>query len=236
MNKYLVITGGSSGIGLATAELFLENQFQVINISRNSCPLDSAIDIQIDLKEQGLESRLQQELLPKVEKPATIILVHNAACLDKDNVENIAADNFRDILEINLVAPTILNRILLPVMSPGSAIIYVGSTLSEKAIPGALSYVTSKHATVGLMRATCQDLIEMDRGLHTACICPGFTDTPMLRYRANYDATIIEQIKSMNGQNRLIEPIEIAKTIYFAATNSVLNGAIIHANLGQKER
>lgn len=236
LNKYLVITGGSSGIGLATAELFLENQFQVINLSRNSCPLDAVVNLQIDLKEPGLESRLQQELIPKLEKPATIILVHNAACLEKDNVENIAADNFRDILEINLVAPTILNRILLPLMSPGSAIIYVGSTLSEKAIPGALSYVTSKHATVGLMRATCQDLIEMDRGLHTACICPGFTDTPMLRYRANYDATIIEQIKSMNGQNRLIEPIEIAKTIYFAATNSVFNGAIIHANLGQKER
>ncbi len=236
MNKFLVITGGSSGIGLATAKLFIENQFQVINLSRNSCPLNSVVNIQIDLKEPGLESRLQQELIPKLEQPTTIILVHNAACLDKDNVANIAADNFRDILEINLVAPTILNRIFLPLMSPGSAIIYVGSTLSEKAIPGALSYVTSKHAIVGLMRATCQDLIEMDPGIHTACICPGFTDTPMLRYRANYDETIIEQIKSMNGQNRLIEPIEIAKTIYFAATNSVLNGAIIHANLGQKER
>ena len=58
----------------------------------------------------------------------------------------------------------------------------------------------------------------------------------MLHYRANYDPTIIEQIKSMNGQNRLIETIEIAKTIYFSATNPVINGAIIHANLGQKER
>lgn len=236
MNKYLVITGGSSGIGLATAELFLEHQFQVINLSRNSCPLNGAVNLQIDLKEKGLESRLEQELITRIQTPAIIILVHNAAWLDKDNVENIQADNLRDILEINLVAPTILNRILLPLMSPGSAIIYVGSTLSEKAIPNALSYVTSKHATVGLMRATCQDLIEMDRGIHTACICPGFTDTPMLHYRANYDANIIEQIKNMNGQNRLIEPIEIAKTIYFCATNSVINGEIIHANLGQKER
>ncbi|WP_219727030.1 SDR family oxidoreductase [Cylindrospermopsis raciborskii] len=236
MNKYLVITGGSSGIGLATAELFLENKFQVINLSRTSCPLNSVVNLQIDLKEKGFESRLQQELIPSLQKPANIILVHNAAYLNKDNVENIAADNLRDILEINLVAPTILNRILLPLMSPGSAIIYVGSTLSEKAIPNALSYVTSKHAITGLMKATCQDLIEMGRDIHTACICPGFTDTPMLHYRANYDPTIIEQIKSMNGQNRLIETIEIAKTIYFSATNPVINGAIIHANLGQKER
>ena len=119
-------------------------------------------------------------------------------------------------------------------MSEGSAIIYVGSTLSEKAVPGAFSYVTSKHAVVGLMKATCQDL--MDRGIHTACVCPGFTDTPMLRNHLNHDETIIEQIKTMNAQNRLIKPTEIASTIYFAATNPVINGAVLHANMGQKER
>ncbi len=232
--KYLVITGGSRGIGLATAKLFLDKGFQAINLSRNLCPLSEVVNIQVDLTQNFFESRLKTELLPQLENAETVILVHNAARLDKDNVENIEANNFRDILEINLVAPTILNQIVLPKMSNGSAIIYVGSTLSEKAVPGAFSYVTSKHAAVGLMRATCQDL--MDRGIHTTCVCPGFTDTPMLRNHLNHDSTIIDQIKSMNAQNRLIEPAEIAQTIYFAATNSVLNGAILHANMGQKER
>ncbi|NES78790.1 MULTISPECIES: SDR family oxidoreductase [Okeania] len=232
--KYLVITGGSRGIGLATAKLFLEQEFQVINLSRNLCPLPDVVNIQIDLAAKGFEENLKQELLPKLEYSERVILVHNAARLDKDNVENIQANNLRDILEINMVAPTILNQIVMPKMSKGSAIIYVGSTLSEKAVPGAFSYVTSKHAAVGLMRATCQDLI--DRGIHTACVCPGFTDTPMLRNHLNHDETIIEQIKTMNAQNRLIEASEIAQTIYFAATNPVINGAIIHANMGQKER
>ncbi|NEP45258.1 MAG: SDR family oxidoreductase [Okeania sp. SIO2G4] len=232
--KYLVITGGSRGIGLATAKLFLEQEFQVINLSRNLCPLPDVVNIQIDLAAKGFEENLKQELLPKLEYSERVILVHNAARLDKDNVENIQANNLRDILEINMVAPTILNQIVMPKMSKGSAIIYVGSTLSEKAVPGAFSYVTSKHAAVGLMRATCQDLI--DRGIHTACVCPGFTDTPMLRNHLNHDETIIEQIKTMNAQNRLIEASEIAQTIYFAATNPVINGAILHANMGQKER
>ncbi|NEP89729.1 MAG: SDR family oxidoreductase [Okeania sp. SIO2C2] len=232
--KYLVITGGSRGIGLATAKLFLEQEFQVINLSRNLCPLTDVVNIQVDLAAKGFEENLKQELLPKLENSERVILVHNAARLDKDNVENIQANNLRDILEINMVAPTILNQIVMPKMSKGSAIIYVGSTLSEKAVPGAFSYVTSKHAAVGLMRATCQDLI--DRGIHTACVCPGFTDTPMLRNHLNHDETIIEQIKTMNAQNRLIEASEIAQTIYFAATNPVINGAILHANMGQKER
>jgi NAD(P)-dependent dehydrogenase (short-subunit alcohol dehydrogenase family) len=119
-------------------------------------------------------------------------------------------------------------------MSRGSAIIYVGSTLSEKAVPGSFSYVTSKHAVVGLMRSTCQDLI--DTGIHTACICPGFTDTEMLQNIIKNDPTILEAIKAINGGGRLIKPEEIAQTIYFAANNPVINGAILHANLGQKER
>jgi len=232
--KYLVITGGSSGIGLATAQLFLEKEFQVINLSRNLCPLKDVVNIQVDLVAKGFQENLKKELLPQLENSERVILVHNAARLEKDNVENIQANHLRDILEINVVAPTILNQIIMPKMSKGSAIIYVGSTLSEKAVPGAFSYVTSKHAVVGLMRATCQDL--MDRGIHTACICPGFTDTPMLKNHLNNDEKIIEQIKTMNAQNRLIEPTEIAQTIYFAATNPVVNGAILHANLGQKER
>lgn len=234
MDKFLVITGGSRGIGLATAQLFLENKYQVINLARNSCALDGVINIEVDLSQKGFENHLKTELLTLLENAKTVILVHNAARLDKDTVENIEASNFRDILEINVVAPTVLNQIIIPKMSSGSAIIYVGSTLSEKAVPGSFSYVTSKHAVVGLMRATCQDLI--DTGIHTACVCPGFTDTQMLQNIIKNNPTLLDEIKAINAGSRLISPEEIAQTIYFAANHPVINGAILHANLGQKER
>ena len=233
IQKWLVITGASSGIGSATAELFLEHGFMVINLSRRACPQERVINIQVDLAQHGFEDNLKPALLPHLQNAEKVVLVHNAALLEKDAANQIQANSFRRILEINVVAPTILNQILLPVMKKGSAIIYIGSTLSEKAVPRAFSYVTSKHAAAGMMRATCQDLIDI--GIHTACVCPGFTDTQMLRTQLNNDETIIEQIKNMNGQNRLIEPEEIALTIYFAATQPVLNDAIIHANLGQRQ-
>jgi NAD(P)-dependent dehydrogenase (short-subunit alcohol dehydrogenase family) len=119
-------------------------------------------------------------------------------------------------------------------MRPGSAILYIGSTLSEKAVAGVFSYVVSKHASVGMMRATCQDLL--GQGIHTACICPGITDTEMLQTRVGGDPATLEMLRGMSGEGRLIEPEEIAKVIVMAADQPVLNGAIIHANLGQRER
>jgi 3-oxoacyl-[acyl-carrier protein] reductase len=61
----------------------------------------------------------------------------------------------------------------------GSSVIFIGSTLSEKAVANRASYVTTKHAVVGLMRSYVQDLF--GSGVHTAVVCPGFTDTPMLQ-------------------------------------------------------
>ena len=121
---------------------------------------------------------------------------------------------------------------MIPQMQASSSILYVGSTLGEKAVPNSFSYATSKHAVIGMMRATCQDLA--GTGVHTACINPGFTNTEMLR--EHVPADVMPQIAAMSAFERLIEPAEIANALLFAAQNSVLNGAAINANLGQIER
>ena len=118
-------------------------------------------------------------------------------------------------------------------MQSGSSIIYVGSTLSEKAVANSFSYVTSKHAIIGSMRATCQDLAGTN--IHTACVCPGFTDTDMLRTHVGESEDILTAIAEGVTFQRLLKPEEIAKTLYFCATNPAINGSVIHANLGQIE-
>jgi len=232
--KKLIITGASRGIGLAVARRFLQKGYQVINLSRSPCPLDNIYQIAVDLSDPVSIASISSELSNQAQDAEQLLVVHNAGLLQKDSISDVSSAGLRRSLEVNLVAPVAINQILLPFMQPSSAIIYVGSTLSEKAVANSLSYVVAKHGLIGLMRSTCQDLA--GAGIHTTCVCPGFTDTEMLRTHIGNDQTVIDSIAQGVTFGRLITPEEIADTIYFCATNPVLNGAVIHANLGQIER
>ena len=230
--KTLVITGASKGIGLATARKFADADYRVLNISRTPAPdrriENRAVDLSLDSAEADLESLFNSELAP-----AEICLVHNAGKLANDTAIATDTESFESVMRINVTAPHFINQLVLPKMQEGSSIIYLGSTLSEKAVPGTYSYVVSKHAVVGMMRATCQDLA--GRNIHTACICPGFTDTEMLRTHVGDNEEVLAQIAATSTFGRLVSPKEIGDAIWFAANNAVINGAVIHANLGQVE-
>ena len=231
--KTLIITGASKGIGFQVAKMAAEKSYRVINISRSDAAHASIENHNIDLAAPDAANKFAL-LVDELQIDGHITLIHNAAELKSDSAANTATADFRHTLELNVVAPHILNQILIPKMTQGSGIIYVGSTLSEKAVANTYSYVVSKHALIGMMRSTCQDLA--NTGIHTACVCPGFTDTEMLRAHVGEDAEIIESLSSLSTFGRLVTPEEIANTIVFAAENPVINGAVIHANLGQVER
>ncbi|MFK7885291.1 MAG: SDR family NAD(P)-dependent oxidoreductase [Gammaproteobacteria bacterium] len=232
MRKKLLISGASSGIGLATAEHFIEHGYSVMNLSRRPSPLDAVQNVRCDFLASNVDDILTSKVAPWLADATKLVVVHNAARLRSDTVENTDSDALRDVLEINIVAANRINRCALPGMPPGSSVVYVGSTLSEKAVANSFSYVTSKHAVVGMMRATCQDLV--GRNIHTLCVCPGFTDTQMLREHVPEE--FMPTLGQMSAFGRLIEPTEIARTIYWSSGNPVLNGAVLHANLGQIER
>lgn len=230
--KCLLITGASAGIGLHTAQRFVREGFTVVNLSRRRCPVDAVNHINCDLAAPGFLENISNQVTPLLQQAEQLVLIHNAARMNNDTAVETPSKAFREALEINLVAPNTLNYFAIPYMKPGSSILYVGSTLAEKAVPGSYSYVVSKHAMIGMMRAACQDLA--GREIHTACICPGFTDTEMLRHHVPDDA--MDAVRAMSAYNRLIDPDEIAESLFWAAHNPVINGAVIHANLGQVER
>ena len=229
----LVITGASRGIGLATAQLFAASGWRVVNVSRSPIPLESAVQLEVDLSAPDWDAHHGETLKAAVAGSTRICLVHNAGLLTHDSVAALDGPGLARSLQVNVVAPQQLNRLLLPGMGTGSSILYVGSTLGEKAVAGACAYVVSKHALIGLMRATCQDLA--GRGIHTACICPGFTDTEMLHAHVGADEAVLGALASGITFGRLIAPDEVAETIRFCALNPIINGSVIHANLGQVE-
>ena len=236
MSQLAIITGASSGIGAACAKLFRAAGREVVNVSRRTCPVDGVTNVLADLADTAALASLTSRLQHIIDdySPTDICIVHNAALMLSDTAQQCDDDALLRVLQVNVTAINAINRQLLPSLPRDSSILIVGSTLSEKAVPGAFSYIVSKHAQIGLMRATCQDL--MGTGIHTALICPGFTDTEMLRNHIGNDALVIESISQMNSFGRLVQPEEIARLIVWAHDNPAINGAALHANLGQVER
>ena len=237
MNKVLIITGASKGIGLATAKHFASNGYRIINISRSPCALTGVTNLTIDLSDHAWLSAHGDDILTALRsegKVDNIALVHNAAMMTKDNVSSLQADVLRQVLELNVVAIAQLNALLIPEMPKGSAIIYISSTLGTKAVANTHAYVVSKHAVIGQMRASCQDLA--GTMIHTAAICPGFTETEMLSEHLGANPEMHQQITATIAHGRLAQPSEIADTVWFASQTPVINGAVIDANLGQIER
>ena len=233
MNKTLVITGASKGIGLASARLFQSNGYSVINLSRSNCDLENVININIDMSNEAWLKPNADQILSTVGEPDQLVLLHNAAMMTKDTVSSLDGDVLRQVLQLNVVAAAELNTLLTPKMKPGSSILYISSTLGRKAVANTHAYVISKHAVIGQMRATCQDLA--GSMIHTAAVCPGFTETEMLKEHLGANPDIYDQITAGIAHRRLAQPEEIADTLLFCANNPVINGAVLDANLGQIE-
>ena len=237
MAKVLVVSGGSRGIGFATAQRFAREGYRIINLSRRPCELPDVINIMVDFSAADWSEALAAVLsnvFPREGGRAEVALVHSAAVMTKGEVGGVDSEQFRQCFEVNVVAAAELVKRLLPYMAQGSSVVYVGSTLSEKAVSNTAAYIVSKHALIGLMRSTCQDLA--GKGIHTACVCPGFTETEMLLEHIGSDEQVMASIVSGITQQRLLRPDEIADVIYFCSNNAAVNGAVLHANLGQIER
>lgn len=235
MQPIAILTGASSGIGAAAAEQFVEAGYTVINLSRRECPNPGVRNLATDLSDtHGLTKSCEtlQEIVTAQGAPS-VCIVHNASLMLKDRCDTTDDAAMLQALSVNVLGINTLNRALLPIMPRTSSVLYVGSTLSEKAVAGAYSYIVSKHAQLGMMRASCQDL--MGRGIHTALICPGFTDTSMLRQHVGNDAQVLSSLGEMNSYRRLVAPEEIADLIFWAHHHPVINGSVLHANLGQIE-
>ena len=232
--KYAIITGASRGIGAATAECFLNDGWQVINISRTNNSTENILNITFDLasKDQNDYAALEKKIHPLLNEAECIAFVHNAGISTIDNINTIDLATFHNLLQINLISGMILSKMFLKYMKKGSSIILIGSILSEKSLPSSCSYTTSKHALVGFMRSLTQDVTA--QGIHTCCICPGPTDTELLHQISKEIGQSVEEMAKIQLMGQLITPREIAELVYFCATHSIVNGDVIHANLGHR--
>ncbi len=233
MSKLLIISGGSRGIGKAAIALFIQHGWQAINLSRTPCLIEGAEDYCLDLSDEQAVNKCTTSLHDRINDAEQVCLIHNACHLFHDQIGKQDIKLLNRNLELSIISSARLNNAWVSKLAKGSSIFYIGSTLSEMGVSNCASYIIAKHAIVGMMRATCQDLA--NDGIHTACICPGFTDNEMLREHLTDDSAL-NWAKSRVGANRLITANEIAELLWFSANNPAINGAVLHANLGQLQQ
>ena len=224
--KIALITGGSEGIGLATAQLFVEEGAYVFITGRRKEPLDSAVkQIGKNVKAiQGDASKLDDlDNVYKIiqqEKGHLDILFANAGAAASGSLEEITEKSYDDTFNVNVKGLLFTVQKALPILKDGSSIILTASRLSNKGLPGRSIYCATKAAVRSFARCWCVDL--KDRKIRVNAISPGPIDTPLLHgLGGKKDSTeaSLEKAAQATVMNRLGQPIEIAKSVLFLASD-----------------
>lgn len=178
-----LVTGGASGMGLATVERLARDGFEVHLVDRNAALAQSET---ARLRAQGLSVHAHVVDLTDGDAVRALVatlppinaLINNAGIFDERKFDVVSADDYRRAFEVNLVAAAMLTQAVAARMPDGGRIVNIAS----RAYLGARNhahYVASKAAMVGFTRAAAMELAP--RGILVNAIAPGLIDTPMLR-------------------------------------------------------
>jgi short-subunit dehydrogenase len=194
-NKTVIITGGSEGVGAATARMFAEAGANLMLVARNKRNLDAiAEELRSKTKVEVFAMDVSDaeacvDLFKKAafEFGSVDVLVNNAGYHKRGLVEEIDPTELGKMIDVNLKAPLILSRIALPYLreSGSGAIINVGSLAGRAPIPGSASYAASKAGLRSFTYALGMELA--DSNIKLAVVSPGPIDTGFIM--ADIDAT-----------------------------------------------
>jgi len=184
-NKTVIITGGSEGVGAATARLFADAGANLMLVARNKKNLDAiAEELRVKTRVEVFAMDVSDpEANVDVFKKAAFefgsidVLVNNAGYHKRGDVEEVSAADLGKMIDVNLKAPIMLSRIALPYLreAGGGAIVNVGSLAGRAAIPGSACYAASK---AGLRSFTYALGIELaGSNIKLAVVSPGPIDT-----------------------------------------------------------
>ncbi|BBY28981.1 SDR family oxidoreductase [Mycolicibacterium sediminis] len=217
--KRVVVTGGTSGIGLATATLLADGGATVLVTGRTPASLDAAratlgsdaIVVRSDAV-SGIDELVERAA---ADLGAVDLLVLNAGGTLGASVEDTTENQYDDLFDLNTKAPFFTLQRLLPLMPPGSAAVLVTSVSGVKGIAATSVYSATKAALRSLTRTFARELV--DRGIRVNAVSPGPVDTGILERSMPPDAAreFLQQMKAQNPMQRLGEPAEIATAIAF---------------------
>jgi len=217
--KVAVITGGTTGIGLAAAKLFVREGAYVFITGRRQNELDEAVKaignnvtgVQGDVAELADLDRLYETIKAK---GRIDIVFANAGLAEFSPLASITEEHFDKLFNINVKGTLFTVQKALSLLNDGSSIILTGSIAGVKGTPAFGVYGATKAAIRNFVRAWTVEL--KDRRIRSNVLSPGPTDTPLVT-RQPVDA--IARIVSTIPMGRMGEPDEIAKAALFLASD-----------------
>lgn len=238
--KVAVVTGGGSGIGLAIAKKFIENNITVIIIGRDKNKLNSAKDklgklcipISFDLNKLTSIPMLVNKIITQYK--GVDILVNNAGINLKKDFTKVTDEEFGKIIHTNVNAMFALSREVVKCMieKKSGSIINISSMASQYGLPKVIAYSASKAAIEGMTRAMAVEL--SPKGIRVNCIAPGFIATDMSAKALNNDKERKDKVISRTPMGMLGMPADIGDAAVFFATpaSSYITGVVLPVDGG----
>jgi NAD(P)-dependent dehydrogenase (short-subunit alcohol dehydrogenase family) len=238
--KVAVVTGGNSGIGLATAKRFVEEGAYVFITARRQAELDKAVSV-IGRNVTAIAGDLSRlEDIDRIAaavnsgKGVVDIIVSNAGFTEQAALETLTPEHFDKTFNLMARAPVFLVQKLLPLMSPGASIILVSSAMHLMGIPNHTAYAATKAATRSYARTWAAEF--KGRGIRVNTLSPGVTDTPILDSQSEEHGRdeVVKMYLNMIPIGRLAEAVEIANAAVFLGSDqsSYVTGADLMADGG----
>jgi len=217
--KVAVITGGTAGIGLAAAKLFVREGAYVFITGRRQKELDEAVKaigsnvagVQGDVARLADLDRLYE--IVKAKGRIDIVLA-NAGLAEFSPLEKITEEHFDKLFNLNVKGALFTVQKALPLLNDGASIILTGSVASVKGTPAFGVYGATKAAVRNFVRAWTVEL--KDRGIRSNVLSPGPIDTEQV---TRQPADVIGRIVSTIPMGRMGEPDEVAKAALFLASD-----------------
>ena len=224
MKKTAFITGATSGIGKATAELFAKNNIRLILCGRRAERLDKLQELLSDLTEVTTlqfdvskrdEVAAAIESLPETFKNIDILINNAGNAHGLASIQDGDLDDWDAMLDINVRGLLYVSKAIIPKMikNNNGFIVNIGSIAAKEVYPNGNVYCASKHAVDALNKAMRIDLNK--HNIRVSAIHPGAVETEFSEVRFKGDT---ERAKTVYADYKALQPEDIADIIHFVVT------------------